>query len=356
MTMRDFVFFGLTRWQVHQCANFKKTINAVILSFAALICVAVSAQERRSVAILEPFAAGPVTPLNKNSVRGAINSYLVNTGVYRVVDRARTEQILNEHNFQRSQLSDSSKTKNLGGLLGADLICVTELIKEDGYFNAELSIIDVEIGEVTNAAQKLIEKDDPMSINEAIKEAMAELLRVEYLTLPVSSGYAQVTVPNAGNTAQGKSAGRITFERSISAGCMNTVGLKADGTVVAVGSNSSGQCNTSDWREFVAVSAGGFHTVGLKANGMVIVVGGKSDGLRNTSSWREIIAVSAGGIHTVGLKAEGMVVAVGDNGFDQCNTSDWRDIVAVSAGWEHTMDRTDKLHFLLGSPVFCFWQ
>ena len=34
----------------------------------------------------------------------------------------------------------------------------------------------------------------------------------------------------------------------ISAGDDHTVGLKADGTVVAVGSNSYGQCYASDWK------------------------------------------------------------------------------------------------------------
>ena len=35
--------------------------------------------EKWPVAILESFVTGPVTALNKNTVRGAINSYLVNT-------------------------------------------------------------------------------------------------------------------------------------------------------------------------------------------------------------------------------------------------------------------------------------
>ena len=35
---------------------------------------------------------------------------------------------------------------------------------------------------------------------------------------------------------------------SVSAGGWHTVGLKADGTVVAVGANGDGQCDVSDWR------------------------------------------------------------------------------------------------------------
>ena len=50
----------------------------------------------------------------------------------------------------------------------------------------------------------------------------------------------------------------------ISAGSSNTVGLKKDGTVVALGWNGNGQCDVSDWTDIISVSAGEHHTVGLK--------------------------------------------------------------------------------------------
>ena len=124
---------------------------------------------------------------------------------------------------------------------------------------------------------------------------------------------------------------------TISAGGHHTVGLKADGTVVAVGDNISGQCDVSGWRDIVAVDAGYDHTVGLKADGTVVAVGVSTYGRRDVSGWRDIVAVSAGDGHTVGLKADGTVVAVGDNTDGRCDVSGWRDIVAVSAGEKHTV-------------------
>ena len=126
---------------------------------------------------------------------------------------------------------------------------------------------------------------------------------------------------------------------AISAGSKHTVGLKADGTVVAVG-NSSGQCNVSDWTDIVAVSAGEHHTVGLKANGTVVAAGypvHNQYGQCDVSDWTDIVAVSAGALHTVGLKADGTVVAVGKNISGQCDVSDWTDIIAISAGSDHTV-------------------
>lgn len=39
----------------------------------------------------------------------------------------------------------------------------------------------------------------------------------------------------------------------VSAGLYHTVGLKPDGTVVAVGANNYGQCNVSEWQDIIAV-------------------------------------------------------------------------------------------------------
>ena len=127
------------------------------------------------------------------------------------------------------------------------------------------------------------------------------------------------------------------MHQTVSVGLSHTVGLKADGTVVAVGENEKGQCNVSGWTDIVAVSAGSYHTVGLKSDGTVVAVGHNGDGQCDVSGWTDIVAVSAGEDHTVGLKADGTVVAVGSNYYGQCNVSGWTDIVAVSAGDYYTV-------------------
>ncbi len=60
---------------------------------------------------------------------------------------------------------------------------------------------------------------------------------------------------------------------AVSCGRHHMVGLKRDGTVVAMGSNLYGQCNIDTWHEIVSISCGGWHTVGLKQNGTVVAVG-----------------------------------------------------------------------------------
>ena len=123
----------------------------------------------------------------------------------------------------------------------------------------------------------------------------------------------------------------------IACGNYHTVGLKADGTVVAVGYNGKGQCNVSGWSNVVAVACGSDHTVRLKADGTVVAVGNNWNGQCNVSGWRNIVAVAGGSDHTVGLKEDGTVVAVGYKDHGQCNVSGWRNIVAVACGYYHTV-------------------
>lgn len=124
---------------------------------------------------------------------------------------------------------------------------------------------------------------------------------------------------------------------AVSAGTYHTVGLKEDGTVVATGENGNGQCDVSGWTDIVAVSAGALHTVGLKADGTVVATGQNEDGQGNVSGWTDIVAVSAGSLYTVGLKEDGTVVAAGYNNYGQCDVSGWTDIVAISASSRHTV-------------------
>jgi len=140
---------------------------------------------------------------------------------------------------------------------------------------------------------------------------------------------AQTTI-----TMHGSYSITANFERKpmVAGGYGHTVGLKSDGTVVAVGYNAYGQCGVGDWMDILQVDGGYEHTVGLKSDGTVVAVGYNAYGQCDVGGWTDITQVAAGRWHTVGLKSDGTVVAVGDNEYGQCNVGDWTDIIQVAAG------------------------
>ena len=74
-------------------------------------------------------------------------------------------------------------------------------------------------------------------------------------------------------------------------GVMNdhTVGVKKDGTCVAIGDNYYGQCNVSSWKDIKQIAAGINHTVGLKKDGTCVAAGYIFYGQYNVSSWKDIV-------------------------------------------------------------------
>jgi hypothetical protein len=141
----------------------------------------------------------------------------------------------------------------------------------------------------------------------------------------------------------------------ISTYSFTTVGLRANGSVVAVGANWSGQCDVGNWTDIIEVAGGGWQTAGLTSNGTVVVVGCVGDDLGqcNVSEWTEIRQIASGNAHTVGIKSDETVVAVGADSFGQCDVGNWTGIIQVTAAGQHTVGlRADGTVVAVGWNVF----
>ena len=227
-------------------------------------------------------------------------------------------------------------------LIIAAIIIVTKvIIPESNYKKAEMLLSS---GDYENAIVMFEALGDYKDSAALIKESNNAAAYAEAEALLAAGDKARAVI-KFGAIAEYKDAkersrslwNEVAQRETVSACGLLTVGLKASGTVIAVGRNDNGQCNVSGWKNIIAVSAGPDYTVGLKADGTVIAAGNNDHGQCNVSDWTDIVSVSAGTAHTVSLKADGTVVAVGDNDYSQCNVSDWTDIVAVSAGDAHTV-------------------
>jgi alpha-tubulin suppressor-like RCC1 family protein len=130
---------------------------------------------------------------------------------------------------------------------------------------------------------------------------------------------------------------RWTDMVQISCGHRHTIGVRADGTVKAVGFNRYGQCAVYNWENIVQVSAGEYHSVGLQSDGTVVAIGSNKYGQCDVSEWTDIVAVSACEYYTLGLKADGTVVATGLNSNHQCEVEDLRNITQICASRRMTL-------------------
>ena len=115
----------------------------------------------------------------------------------------------------------------------------------------------------------------------------------------------------------------------IAVGDEHTVGLRANGTVIATGDNSKGQCNVSGWTNVKMVAAGAYHTVALNSNGTVTGVGDNSQGQLNVGAWRDIVMIACSQYDTIGLKSDGTVVSCGMHSYDLAG---WHDVTSVCGG------------------------
>lgn len=132
------------------------------------------------------------------------------------------------------------------------------------------------------------------------------------------------------------------------------VGLRKDGTVIAIGDNQYGQCNVSgdEWNSIVAISAGDWHTLGLKEDGTVVsTLPLNSKDIPSTAAcnvygdeWSNIVAISAGTGTSLGLKKDGTVVSTGYNKQNQIpknENTDWENIKIYNE-WDSILNNNEK--------------
>ena len=126
------------------------------------------------------------------------------------------------------------------------------------------------------------------------------------------------------------------INNSFSAGENHTLLLNSDGTVLAAGKNSNGQCEVTDWENIIAISAGESHSAGIRSDGTVAAAG-PSELVEPLSAWTGIVKISAGKTHTLGLRSDGTVLAAGKNDFQKCDVETWTDIVQIATGDSHSV-------------------
>lgn len=134
----------------------------------------------------------------------------------------------------------------------------------------------------------------------------------------------------------------------LAVGFYHTVGLKADGTVLAVGRSSEGQCDVSAWSDVLAVDCGAYHTAALLKNGTVVACGRNTEGQCDTDGWTDVVAIVCTDYNTVGLRSDGTVVSVGFQAFSEL--SGWQNITLLGGGSYAVCGMTESGQVLSSHP------
>ena len=126
----------------------------------------------------------------------------------------------------------------------------------------------------------------------------------------------------------------------MSGGIYHSIALKSDGTVVAWGDNSFGQCNVpSGLTGVTAIYAGGNHNLALKSDGTVVAWGNNDHGQRVVPSGLSgVVGLGGGFSHSLALKSDGTVVAWGNNDNGQINVpGGLTGVTSVAGGYAHSL-------------------
>ncbi len=154
---------------------------------------------------------------------------------------------------------------------------------------------------------------------------MMQIWVVAVLAIVVGAGRqarAQVDVVSWGQQTYDQGDLRERYLQ-VAASYAHTVALKNNGTLVAWGDNSYGQCNVpSGLTGVTQIAAGYFHTVALKSDGTLVAWGDNTYGQCNVPSGLTGVTQVAPGInHTVALVT-----------FTDCNTNGQRDSYEIMYG------------------------
>ena len=90
------------------------------------------------------------------------------------------------------------------------------------------------------------------------------------------------------------------------------IGIRKDGTAANLRIfDGNGSGNTAGWTDLVQIAVSNDHVAGLKADGTVVATGSNFFGQCNVEAWTDVVSISAGDTATIGLTSDGRVLMAG---------------------------------------------
>ncbi|UCD37148.1 MAG: PEGA domain-containing protein [Fidelibacterota bacterium] len=163
----------------------------IILSFFSLTVL--HPQEKMSLAIID-FDGFGISEQEASVLTNRLGTYLVQSGVYRIIERGQMRQILEEQDFQMAGCTSDECAVEIGQLLGAELILAGSFGKIGSTYTIDMRIIDVTTGGILETASYDIRGEIDQVLTEGLSEA-ASLISGVGLSAPPPAPTPTVPVP-----------------------------------------------------------------------------------------------------------------------------------------------------------------
>ncbi len=139
----------------------------------------------------------------------------------------------------------------------------------------------------------------------------------------------------------------------ISGGSLHSLGRRSDGSVVAWGNNLSGECVVPALPiglSYVEVAAGYNHSLARRSDGTLVAWGANSNGECNVPALPgglSYVEIAAGNYHSIARRSDGSVVAWGFNGQGQCK------VPALPSGFIYVESSLSNEHAVARMEPIC---
>ena len=137
-------------------------VLATALFLLSPVFAAAADGDKRPVITVLDFKASGVSQAEVEVFIDYLSAQIVETELYRVIDRAQRELLLQEQQFSTSECSDEECLLQVGKLLAANRIVVGSLGKVGSRFLLNVKLVEVETGETVRTASEKYDSLDAL--------------------------------------------------------------------------------------------------------------------------------------------------------------------------------------------------
>ncbi|MFC1547218.1 PEGA domain-containing protein [Candidatus Neomarinimicrobiota bacterium] len=164
----------------------RPVLSILVLVFG--LWATLPAQEREGLAIID-FDGFGISTQEASVLTNRLSTYLVQAGVYRIIERGQMKQILEEQDFQMTGCTSDECAVEIGQLLGAQLILAGSFGKIGSTYTIDMRIIDVTTGGIIQTASHDVRGEIDDVLTSGLSEAARKLTggaAVEAAPAPIS--------------------------------------------------------------------------------------------------------------------------------------------------------------------------